>query len=167
MLWIAKEFFTRQFRFGSETGPLVTSGTGSPEGVVTAPVGSQYTRTDGGVGTTFYTKESGVGSTGWVARSTAYIFTGGTVAIAEVTIDFGSTGRQSIKQAVTVSGVTVGQKVLAAPSLNMPSGLSADELEMDMIAVAGAVTATDTVTLIASSVNGIVTGRRTIALTVI
>lgn len=45
-----------------------TSGTGSPEGVVTAPVGSLYTRRDGGAGTTFYVKESGGGNTGWVAK---------------------------------------------------------------------------------------------------
>jgi hypothetical protein len=45
-----------------------TSGTGSPESVVTAPVGSMYTRTDGGAGTTLYVKESGAGNTGWVAK---------------------------------------------------------------------------------------------------
>lgn len=44
------------------------SGTGSPEGVVTASVGALYTRTDGGAGTTLYVKESGTGSTGWVAK---------------------------------------------------------------------------------------------------
>lgn len=44
------------------------NGTGSPEGVVTAPVGSLYTRTDGGAGTTLYVKESGTGNTGWVAK---------------------------------------------------------------------------------------------------
>lgn len=43
-------------------------GSGSPEGVVTAPVGSIYLRTDGGAGTTFYVKESGTGNTGWVAK---------------------------------------------------------------------------------------------------
>ena len=44
------------------------TGSGSPEGVVTAPVGSLYTRTDGGGGTTLYVKESGTGNTGWVAK---------------------------------------------------------------------------------------------------
>lgn len=44
------------------------TGAGSPEGVVTAPVGSLYTRTDGGAGTTLYVKESGTGNTGWVAK---------------------------------------------------------------------------------------------------
>lgn len=40
-------------------------GTGSPEGVVAAPKGTRYVRTDGGVGTTFYVKEAGTGNTGW------------------------------------------------------------------------------------------------------
>ena len=45
----------------------ITSGTGSPEGAVSAPVGSEYHRTDGSTGTTLYIKESGTGNTGWVA----------------------------------------------------------------------------------------------------
>ena len=45
-----------------------TSGSGSPEGVVTAPVGSLYSRTDGGLLTSLYVKESGTGNTGWMAK---------------------------------------------------------------------------------------------------
>ncbi len=45
-----------------------TSGTGTPESVVTAPVGSLFTRTDGGANTTLYVKESGTGNTGWAAK---------------------------------------------------------------------------------------------------
>lgn len=48
--------------------PLISSGTGSPEGVLAAPVGSLFTRTDGGEATTLYVKESGAGDTGWVAK---------------------------------------------------------------------------------------------------
>jgi hypothetical protein len=44
------------------------TGSGSPEGVLSAPIGSSYLRTDGGAGTTFYVKESGVGNTGWVGK---------------------------------------------------------------------------------------------------
>jgi hypothetical protein len=44
------------------------AGAGSPEGVVTANVGSLYTRTDGGAGTTLYVKQSGTGNTGWTAK---------------------------------------------------------------------------------------------------
>jgi len=44
------------------------SGTGSPETVVTAGIGSLYLRTDGGAGTTLYIKESGAGNTGWIGK---------------------------------------------------------------------------------------------------
>jgi hypothetical protein len=45
-----------------------TSGAGSPEGVVTAPVGSLYSRSDGGLLTSLYVKESGSGNTGWIGK---------------------------------------------------------------------------------------------------
>ena len=44
------------------------AGTGSPESVVTASVGSTFRRTDGGAGTSFYVKESGSGASGWVGK---------------------------------------------------------------------------------------------------
>ena len=47
-------------------GPFY-KGAGNPEGVVTAPVGAIYQRTDGGASTTLYVKESGFGNTGWRA----------------------------------------------------------------------------------------------------
>jgi hypothetical protein len=47
---------------------LLYTGTGSPETVVTAGVGSLYLRTDGGAGTTLYVKESGAGNTGWIGK---------------------------------------------------------------------------------------------------
>jgi len=57
------------FRPGPGTGTVIwTSGTGTPEGAVTAEVGSLYTRLNGGAGTTLYVKESGSGNTGWVAK---------------------------------------------------------------------------------------------------
>ena len=49
-------------------GRAVRSGEGDPEGAVTAPVGTLYTRTDGGAGSTLYVKESGTGNTGWAAK---------------------------------------------------------------------------------------------------
>jgi len=47
---------------------LWRTGTGSPESVVSAPVGSMYTNVAGGAGTTLYVKESGTGNTGWIAK---------------------------------------------------------------------------------------------------
>lgn len=43
-------------------------GSGTPEGAVTAPVGTIFHRTDGGAATSLYVKESGAGNTGWVAK---------------------------------------------------------------------------------------------------
>jgi hypothetical protein len=44
------------------------TGNNTPEGAVTASVGSLFLRTNGGAGTTLYVKESGTGNTGWVAK---------------------------------------------------------------------------------------------------
>ncbi len=54
--------------FASSTGPTLRAGSGSPEGAVTAVVGSIYMRSDGGAATSVYIKESGSGNTGWVAK---------------------------------------------------------------------------------------------------
>jgi len=43
-------------------------GAGTPEGAITAGIGSLFQRTDGGTGTAFYVKEAGAGNTGWVAK---------------------------------------------------------------------------------------------------
>ena len=52
----------------NQADPQVRAGTGTPEGAVTAPVGSIYMRADGGAGTSFYVKQSGTGNTGWVGK---------------------------------------------------------------------------------------------------
>jgi hypothetical protein len=54
--------------YAGDSTSFWTSGGGSPEGVVTATVGSLYTNRGGGAGTTLYVKESGSGNTGWVAK---------------------------------------------------------------------------------------------------
>ena len=46
----------------------IFQGSGSPEGVITAGVGSIYQRTNGGANTSLYVKESGSGNTGWIAK---------------------------------------------------------------------------------------------------
>lgn len=43
-------------------------GTGTPEAVVTAPIGSLYIASGGGASTTLYVKTSGAGNTGWTAK---------------------------------------------------------------------------------------------------
>jgi hypothetical protein len=47
---------------------VLTFGAGTPEGVVTARVGSLYVRSDGGASTTLYVKQAGTGKTGWVGK---------------------------------------------------------------------------------------------------
>ncbi len=59
--------FAKNFSPGDGT-VIWTSGSGTPEGAVTAVVGSLYTRTDGAAGTTLYVKETGTGNTGWSAK---------------------------------------------------------------------------------------------------
>ena len=68
-------------QFVLNTGPVIPTGvtedgipfdlygSGSPEGVTTAPLGSVYRRTDGSAGTSVYFKETGAGDTGWVAMA--------------------------------------------------------------------------------------------------
>ena len=51
-------------------GIPIISGSGTPESVVTAPIGSLFMRTDGGspLPPALYVKESGTGNTGWVGK---------------------------------------------------------------------------------------------------
>lgn len=58
----------KTIEFAGNGSVIWRTGAGTPEGAVTAPVGSLFTRTDGGANTTLYVKESGTGNTGWVAK---------------------------------------------------------------------------------------------------
>ena len=61
---------TGRLRVGSESEPwgfVSALGRGSPEGVVTAPPGSDYRNLDGGVGMTLWLKRSGSDARGWTA----------------------------------------------------------------------------------------------------
>lgn len=60
------------------SGVKVMEGSGTPEGAITAPVGSIFLRRDGSTGTTTYTKASGTGSTGWIT-----IGSGGSATVAD------------------------------------------------------------------------------------
>lgn len=63
----------KELRVGDKTvQAFVQSGVGSPEGVVTLPVGSLYMDTTGTIGDTLFVKESGAGNTGWVSVSGSY-----------------------------------------------------------------------------------------------
>ena len=69
--WLQFDVLNKSVLLGDGAGNdiTITSGTGSPESVVTASPGSMYTNLSGGAGTTLYIKESGAGTdTGWVAK---------------------------------------------------------------------------------------------------
>jgi microcystin-dependent protein len=59
----------------------IYKGYGTPEGAVTAGVGSIYMRLDGGTGTSQYRKESGTGATGWVVTSNDGIMVTGAIVM--------------------------------------------------------------------------------------
>jgi len=63
----AKDLTAKTVHVGTGSAAIY-SGSGAPEGIVTAGVGSIYLRKDGGAATTLYVKESGTGNTGWVAK---------------------------------------------------------------------------------------------------
>lgn len=69
--FVAVSPFQKGFLFGEGSAAptvLLRAGAGTPEGVVTAPVGSLFLRTDGGASTTLYVKQTGTGNTGWVGK---------------------------------------------------------------------------------------------------
>lgn len=68
-------------------GQNLFSGTGSPETVITATIGSMYLRTDGGKNTAVYYKETGSGNTGWLALGgVPVVFGAGTVSVAATAV---------------------------------------------------------------------------------
>jgi hypothetical protein len=84
---------------GNVAGDNIKIGAGSPEGSVSARIGTVYQRTDGGAGTSLYIKESGSGNTGWTAVSTGgSSLTGG---IARRSAIWGSTNSLSASHIIT------------------------------------------------------------------
>lgn len=76
-----KSIAARRLRIGGASGIDLIVGSGSPEGSVSAPVGSKYFRTNGDADTAEYFKASGTGTTGWVAVATANpTFTSATIS---------------------------------------------------------------------------------------
>jgi hypothetical protein len=67
-IYAAKKIISASSISPSGSSVTWTAGAGTPEGAVTAVVGSLYSRTNGGANTSLYVKESGSGNTGWVAK---------------------------------------------------------------------------------------------------
>ncbi len=122
------------FRLGSDTGPTVSSGSGSPEGVVTAPPGSIYLREDpAGASTTHYKKVSGTGNTGWQLSTAG---ASGSFTIAEVEIDFDVPAVASKTFVITDGSVSPSSKIMAVQSGKAAIERFADENDMDKIVFA-------------------------------
>lgn len=101
-----------------DTGPRWQAGAGSPEGVVTAPVGSMYSRTDGAADTAVYRKETGTGNTGWVPIADVYVATGappGTPNVGDLWYD--------TDQAVPLSGEELAYNQITA-TVNITSNVA-------------------------------------------
>lgn len=69
-------------------GSNLFEGSGTPEGVITARIGSVYLNTAGGAGATWWYKESGTGNTGWIAVGGSMITfgTGDTTTVAAAVV---------------------------------------------------------------------------------
>src|SRR5213594_3318908 len=61
-------------------GLSLTSGAGSPEGIVAAGIGALYLQADGANGEVLWRKTSGVGATGWTSYGTFLGLLTGTAA---------------------------------------------------------------------------------------
>jgi len=98
---------------------------------------------------------SGAGPYAYVGGTWVYLanIAGTVVTVNVVTVDFTSLFDASSFD-IALVGATVGKKVIASVSTNMPADVDEDELEMDAITVAGHVTAADQVHLNVSSVTG-------------
>lgn len=69
VLWnVTRNNTTANYANNGGTAISASFGTGTPEAVVNASVGSQFLRTDGGAGTTLYVKQTGSGNTGWAGK---------------------------------------------------------------------------------------------------
>jgi hypothetical protein len=71
LFWYGKDRRSGSDIYTRRTLSAVITGTGTPEGAVTAGVGVVYMREDGAGGTVMYVKESGTGNTGWRAFARA------------------------------------------------------------------------------------------------
>ena len=118
--------------------PVFLSGTGSPEGAVTAPIGARFARTDGSTDTATYRKESGTGNTGWVPDVAASIPANDSekVDTSQTTTSTTYTDLATAGPAVTV---TTGTKALVIIAANMSHSVVSGLVLMS-VAVTGATT---------------------------
>ncbi len=109
---------TSPVKVAVEGGTDVWAGTGSPESVVTAGIGSVYRRRDGSASTSLYVKESGAGNTGWIAYNTVRSVAARTGAVVLTSADVGLTNCDNTsdvnKPVSTAQATADGLRVLKA-----------------------------------------------------
>jgi hypothetical protein len=149
------------------TGANLRSGTGSPEGVVTAPVGTVFERTDGSTGTTLYIKETGAGNTGWVPVTASGNISGLTTnrvvtAASSTTIQTPAsvTTSQAWAFTSTVSVVDGNMSIVGSgdPTKTLKFEVDAQSANADLTIDTGAQTVDRTLSI------PVLTGNRTLAL---
>lgn len=140
------------------TGPLITAASASggsgfrlpPGAAPSAPVdGDIWTETSG-----VYARVNGV--------TKQLDAAGGAAAIEVVEVDF-TTAAASKFFDIAFASASVGQQVVVSPSLDMPTGVAEDELEMDPIVTAGRVLSAGNIRVfVASATGALLTGKRNI-----
>mgnify|MGYP000870151000 FL=1 len=130
-----KQIFTNGIE--NANGTLIDYGSGSPEGVVTAIVGSNYTDTT--TGNTF-DKKSGVGNTGWIQRESKL------TKVATKTANYTTAGNELIP--VDTNG--------GAFNITLPA-ITIDEMKIDIVDIAG-VCSSDRINIIPNGANSINNG---------
>ena len=132
-------FASGGLRLTSATGVAFISSAGSPEGVISAPIGSLYGRTNGTTNTSVYRKEAGASDSafGWVAMSAGV--GGSTGATDNAVLRADGTGGSTMQSTdVTISDVsgssvtvstTTGNNLIVSPAsaanltLRAPNGI--------------------------------------------
>lgn len=103
--------------FGSSSGEGnigVFYGTGSPESVVTANIGSLFLRLDGTAGATLYVKQSGTSNTGWSAGLSSSMLWGKVTVTKNVTTTITNASITSSSVIVATGASWTGQNMIAA-----------------------------------------------------
>ena len=108
---------------------------------------------------------SGGGTTNFLRADGTWAVAGGSASVETVEVDFTTASRGRFFD-IALAGASVGQQVVAAPSLDMPAGIGEDELEMEPILAHGRVLSSGNIRLFVGSVlGGPVHGKRNINVT--